>query len=611
MSNSPTSHLPLRDELVRILDSAIDREGHADSWTGPSADRLSPTDGTFPGALVLSAIGGRFPEIDGRIAPFLRSQLGTHATLNYWRRGSSTAQARPFPDDFDASACALLGLRRHAGETEPEHLAGILLALLTAETAPGGPYRTWFVNQGADEAWKDVDVAVNANIAAFLAAEGSRLDGLDAYLEAHIGTPSPYYEGLAAPMYFLARADIPRTAERIRQWALDPKTSFDEPADIAWQLSAALRSGASAEETETLALRLEAIPLDRWRNPSRVCVDPMTSDGSSYAWSTAVAAASGIEALDLLEAARQKTTRPPARTDPPPAHRRVADMLVSLGPDISALAADTLRRIAATDADGRLTSGVRRMAQAAGWDLPEAFFAAAEDATVAGWAAYTLFDDALDGDLAAQKALPAATVLLRRVGQAYASVLPAAFQSVVHRLLDRVDAANAWEIRHAREAAPPSFPADPSWLGERSIAHATAFIAAFVAATEAASDDPHIGQITEAFLHALAARQIDDDLHDWQEDLSRGRWTPVNAELAPVPPADRVQAFWQDVAPKWTAAARHHADRAEAVCAGIPGLGATIAAFVAPIRSSCAKADRERERTLRFLAAYRGLSGAN
>lgn len=358
-----------------------------------------------------------------------------------------------------------------------------------------------------------------------------------------------------------------------------------------------------------LASRLEAIPLDRWRRPSRVCIDPMTKDGSSYAWSTAVAAACAIEALDLLEETRRRPTASAAKIEAPAAHRRIAGALASLGPDMSAFASDTLRRIAATDADGRLTGGARAMARSAGWDLPEAFFAAAEDATVAGWAAYTLLDDALDGDTAAIHALPAATALLRRVGSAYAAALPPGFQSVVHRLLDRVDAANAWEIRNARGAAPPSFPADPSWLGERSVAHALAFLATFCAASGATADDPRLDRITTAFLHALAARQIDDDLHDWQEDLAQGRWTPINAELATTPAAERMSVFWNEIAPRWIAHARGEADRAEAVAGGIPGLAPTIAGFVAPIRASCAKAEREQERTLRFLAAYRKLSG--
>lgn len=607
MSISPNRLRARQAELGQILESSVDAQGRADSWTGASLENLSPTDGTFPAAIALCALQGP-TEAGRRLSAFLLSQLSGHGTLNYWVRGSATAAGRPFPDDFDASACSLLGLRNAAGETEPEHLAGFLFSLTTAEAETGGPYRTWLIDASADECWKDIDVAVNANIAAFLAKEGSRLPGLDAFLSSAIGTASPYYIGLTAPMYFLARARVPGTDGRIRAWAsLEPEDE-EEPIERAWRLSAAVWSGATESEASRLAERLLEIPPDRWNRPSRICIDPLSKQGAMFAWSVAAGAACGMEALRLYEDSLRKEATPTATAAPAPTHARVAAALSTLGPDISAMAQDTLRRIVDTDGPGRLTGGIRAFATAARWDVDATVLDAAEDATVFGWAAYTILDDALDGDANAVHALPAATVLLRRVGQAYASVLPTEFQSVVHRLLDRVDTANAWEALHARGSAPPSFPDDPSWPGERSIAHALAFIAIFVAANGTAPDDPRIDHVTDAFLHALAARQIDDDLHDWREDLSKNRWTPINARLFGIGPMERPRAFWEDIAPRWAAISKAQTDAALSVAASIPGLAAIIGEFVAPIRASCDKAQRERERTLRFLAAYQKLS---
>src|SRR5438876_3918375 len=116
----------------------------------------------------------------------------------------------PYPDDLDDTFCALSALRLHDPDLVNEAALGRVVHLLVAlETQVGGPYRTWIAPEDAPAVWRDVDLAVNANIAYFLRLTGTTLPGLTAIMEQGIMAKtlsSPYYPSLYPVAYFVARA---------------------------------------------------------------------------------------------------------------------------------------------------------------------------------------------------------------------------------------------------------------------------------------------------------------------------------------------------------------------------------------------------------------------
>jgi hypothetical protein len=136
-------------------------------------------------------------EIREGLVGFLQAQRSEQGSFNYWDRRSKEYRLQPYPDDLDDTFCALKAMVRH----RPDLVGGGLLAdaaqlLIATEEKPGGPYRTWLTAQ-TGAAWRDVDVAVNANIAGFLALVGVELSSLVELVEQAIVAP----DGLSSPYY--------------------------------------------------------------------------------------------------------------------------------------------------------------------------------------------------------------------------------------------------------------------------------------------------------------------------------------------------------------------------------------------------------------------------
>jgi len=152
--------------------------------------------------------------------------------------------------------------------------------------------------------------------------------------------------------------------------------------------------------------------------------------------------------------------------------------------------------------------------------------------TTYGWIAYMIYDQFLDegGD---PTLLPVANRAQREMNRYFLSKLP----GLADALLDRVDSANLWEANHCR-CKPDALVGDivlPDYgdlmpLADRSIGHALAVLAVLVEAGFAI-DSPKVNQTITFFEHYLIARQLNDDAHDWQEDLDHGQINSVGTEL--------------------------------------------------------------------------------
>lgn len=157
-------------------------------------------------------------------------------------------------------------------------------------------------------------------------------------------------------------------------------------------------------------------------------------------------------------------------------------------------------------------------------------------ANVCGWIAYTVFDDFLDGT--GQPAhLPLACQAIRRsltcFGQATNSP---AFAAYLQTVFDTMDTANRWEATKCRLPVTDitiTINALPRQglirnTAERSLAHILGPMAAVMAST---TNPERIRLVETSLKHYLTARQLNDDLHDWQQDTRAGHVSYVVAAI--------------------------------------------------------------------------------
>lgn len=149
-------------------------------------------------------------------------------------------------------------------------------------------------------------------------------------------------------------------------------------------------------------------------------------------------------------------------------------------------------------------------------------------ANVFFWTAFIIYDDFWDEDEAAEpRLLPVANLFARHYMQFFDSILPHGF---FHGLMDTLDAANEWEMTACRlsrkggniivpETLPDYgdfmikfYPAAGHVLGPVSM----------LAELGHAIDSPEMAHLLDYFRYYLVAMQLNDDAHDWKEDLARG-----------------------------------------------------------------------------------------
>lgn len=151
------------------------------------------------------------------------------------------------------------------------------------------------------------------------------------------------------------------------------------------------------------------------------------------------------------------------------------------------------------------------------------------------WIAYTIYDDFIDneGDPAY---LSIANVAHRTAVRYYQQVAPH-HKSDIEECFMAMDNANAWELKHCRYDISEDIiiiTKIPSYktglvLAHRAGAH---ILGPLLACSHLASVTPHKKRILHDSLnHYLIARQLNDDLHDWREDLQSGHISFVVAHL--------------------------------------------------------------------------------
>lgn len=492
-------------------------------------------------------------QITDQATTYLLSQASEQWSFNYWDRQSDQATQQPYPDDLDDTFSNLSAIRLVRPDSiDGAALGAITKMLTTLETAPGGPYRTWLVPNTAKKAWLDIDVAVNAQVAYFLQLLDIEMPVLTKFLAqaiTHKKLQSPYYP-TAFPLYFYLSRVCPSTAAKklekriITDLAILPATSTLERglAIIALKQLGAPNTLITNEQT------LLTAAVNRDMQPIGYCFDPSQDKQTYYAGATALTAAICFTAL-----APQTTVKHPnglrSNKELLALQKTVVNLFMQrikhCEPNFTDRLVQAKDQIIPFDVSHRITSLPTVFIQTL---QPELRAKLSDQKTIGlelglanlyGWIAYTLFDDLLDGERDTN-ILPIATFTLRALVATITNLdyLQADFLPLFHQLLDDMEAATYWEAEQARvspesaedilEAANITYSFDH--YVNRSLGHIVTPLAV-LSAIGYATDSQPIKQWQLFFRHYLAARQLNDDAHDWLVDLKAGRLNPVNIAL--------------------------------------------------------------------------------
>lgn len=590
----------------------------------------------FFGAMTLRAlqadIGQDLSETRARLAEALRQERGAVGSWNYWMRASEEAAARPLPDDLDTTSCALMALADEPGGLPMEWVARFVGLLTLRETALGGPYRTWIAPSDADAAWQDVDPVVNANIGGFLSRYGAVPVPLLAFLAEAVrdrSRTSPYYSGRSAFRSALARwyrGDALPELEVECDEALRTAISGTSLHELATALSCA----ASLDGCDEALIREgfeRLLELCRTSNLTAEagCIDAVHGGVADLAGSEGFTAALALEALIV---AKRRMSKPVPTPSP---HEALMTAVAAaaraacttFSEPLKSEATAAVETMLAADTRGDVTAFPFVVASAALGTLAEA----PSDIGAAhalGWTAFTRHDDIADGDTPPVDVWTA-NALLRRAYETFQGLFSDdGWKERCRSAFDRMDAANleegAWQLARdgdgwkLPDAIPPSSLAS---LTGRSVGILLA-PTAVVLRTAPADAATLIADVEGFLLHVIAARQLCDDAHDWEDDLRHGRLNHASVGLfAPSRVGTRLdiahemdalrEAFWETRIQELLADVEAHVRQAERHLQHFRGDARALSERVLrPLPASLARAVRERDETKSFLKAYHG-----
>ncbi|MBU4421375.1 hypothetical protein L6259_01795 [Candidatus Parcubacteria bacterium] len=551
----------ITEDSVNFLSKKQEPDGDFLSLSTPSLrdfDEPKIYHSPFPASLILACLNAlsetpELKELKRKTAQFLLSQKSEHWSWNYWTRDSEQFKEKPYPEDMDDTFCALSALAGYNPKLfDGKTLAQIIMLLTATEVKEGGPYRTWLVSPDAPEIWRDVDLAVNSNIAYFLSLQDVFLNNLVSLIEQTIEKEkyiSPYYPSEYPIIYFISRFYRGSKQKQITDYLLsrqDADNKWENPLYTALAVSALLNFGCNKNILEKSILYLTGEYQNGAWPAYAFCIDPSLGGNKYYAGSPALTTAFCLEALSKYSEEDGKKNIPQnarnisdkkAKKDYLTIASKAKERFSDFEDNFKKLALNTLSRIIKKDKDKQVVLLPYFFKLALGKEgekIDLSLLIQLGLANLWGWIAYTIYDDFLDeeGD---PRLLSLANVALRELSIIFKSTLPKnkEFQSFWQNTLDKIDAANVWETTNCRlkidksnliiPSPLPDF-GDYSKLAERSIGH---FLgpAAILFSLGYKKDSPEIKNLSTFFHHYIIARQLNDDAHDWEDDLKKGQLT--------------------------------------------------------------------------------------
>lgn len=643
---------------IAFIEKYQDREG---GFSGHILDFQSVDGGAcadfFPMfvSLLISSCCSSVPKNEVRdkmrekLQAFILRNRNNEWMWNYWPIGSKARNSMPYPDDMDDTACALIALRQYdENAVDGEVMAYVVNALSMLEVAEGGPYRTWLVGEGFDDIWMDVDLVVNSNIAYLLSFFDIELPEITAFIEKKIDAgsyESPYYVPPFSIIYFISRWYKGEKKKLVIDYILNLRQSdgsFGNASDTALAISALLNFGYDPQGVVPSISFLIRAEGDWQAEP--LYYDMSDTGRKVSVGSPALTAAFCIEAVAKYQkhsdkrAVSVKSKKKIKKQESDVVYGRIVSSveknIMSWGDDISRAGMMFLGKVLSGDTNRQITMLPYLFKQSLGKKadgINEEMLISLGCANLYGWMAYTIYDDFLDneGDITL---LPLANVCLRQLTLIFSSVVPreSEFSTIFQEVMNGIDAANAWEVRHCRGeidgdsfVLPPVLPdfGDYLQLANRSFGHALGPLA-LLSMLGYTSDSDIMKHTEEFFRYFIIARQLNDDAHDWEEDLKNGMINAIGVDILrewgnrndsrravslmrDMPELQKI--CWDEVMPNACMKILTCVDNAEQalICMGLKH-ASFLEGFLEEPKSAAKKALHERLEALKFLQAYEG-----
>jgi len=505
---------------------------------------------TFYASLILFGMAKnndrRLIGIREKTSKFLISERNNSGTYNYWARSFVKYQSERCPDDLDDTFCALSALFSSNKKLVDEKLlAKITKILISQESKEGGPYYTWVVPRNADQKWKDVDLAVNANIGLFLSVLGITLPSIENLINKAIENndfSSTYYPNYST-MYFVSRSYKGKLKTKLLRILLEENS----------------KPFRNALECSLLGLSLlyQGERIDSIKNNIEYLIHNQKNDGSfgapifiiertytknkrlsgSEAFTTALA----IELITKYQSESLEKKIENKKVDYLSLKKEVIKhtrKLISkrFKNDVLTQFNDYFNKIIASDSDGQIVLHPFLFLSSFKKDyssIDKEFFLDLAAANIFGWISYTIFDNITDENKDIDK-LSLALICHRELEKLFCKNNPG-FENISQKILDRVDFANFYEYKYARQfdftkIKPVNIYPNAIFVAEKSIAHSLTPLA-IIYKLGYKENSFEFKTLLSFYRDYLTARQLNDDSHDWEEDLARGQINYVGEML--------------------------------------------------------------------------------
>lgn len=473
-------------------------------------------------------------DLNANLALTLLRERSDFFSFNYWYRGSSISKTKPYPDDLDDTFAALNALILFDKDFFDGNVLGKITQILTfCEAHEGGPYRTWVVPENAKSHWKDVDPFVNAHIGLFLSRLDIELPELTKYIEQTIATDSfnsQYYPSQLPGALFLLEW---YTGPFRKKLLADLHAKYESFSFLEKVVFGCITFNEKGEEYQKIKLSLRELILqkefDEIITPYAFCLDPAQNGVKFFAGSTELTASFVLRFLSLFSDNDAKVLK--TQTDDSIFLESVLSFSYSFFTDQEPCLRNAFSGMLTFLQDKERFDEIALLPHAFSHALTYSHkqkdIRALCAASLFGWISYTLFDDAMDGDIDSELRLPLAITCHRNMVRLFRETINnQRFDLLFENIMNRLDEANQWEILYARkkitggDLSSFSHYIDSSQLAYKSYGHMLACVSQLFLAKE--KNITTIHAFITFFHHYLIARQLNDDAHDVREDLEAG-----------------------------------------------------------------------------------------
>lgn len=488
----------------------------------------------------------RLNNLKQKLQLILLKQKSRAWSFNYWVKKTPEEKKFRLPDDLDDTFVCLAAMQKSGYEFSAKDYAKITRLLVYCEDRAGGPYRTWIVGEKInDKRWLEVDLTVNVNVAYFLFLNEISLPRLDKYIERKIVSgklDSRYYPDVFSVIYFLARFYRGRSCQTLIDLLLKrfkERDGWGNCLDTALAVSALIDCQYFGREVEAgVKHLLDQFDSGGWQWAG-FCLDPMIGKEKYYNGSKALTFSFCLQAIDRYRRiANGKKVPEKTKTNPEMAgfYQKVINLaekrMGNLDRDLKNDAKSFLAKYQTKDEDREIVLLPFILASKFKKNIKESAVINLSLANLSGWMAYTIYDDFLD-DEGEKKYLPMANLWFRELIMIYQNLNIDGLDEYFSKLMDEMEEANYWEVKHCRFEAGkkynlrdiPDFGGLENLAG-KSIGHSLSGVAILLSQKV---EKKVIEKYLAVFRNYLIARQLNDDAHDWEEDLRRGQINAVGA----------------------------------------------------------------------------------